>query len=97
MNASKPGRQSQQACTSVLHLSAGHVQRCSQVRHDCCPLLCAGGEQYLWYKAPKKIDVAILRATTADVDGNVTFEKEAMVLDCQNQARHATAHTTTDY
>ena len=50
----------------------------------------AGGEQYLWYKAPKKVDVAILRATTADVDGNVTFEKEAMVLDCQNQARNAT-------
>ena len=56
----------------------------------------AGGEQYLWYKAPKKIDVAILRATTADVDGNVTLEKEAMVLDCQNQARRATAHTTMD-
>ena len=34
--------------------------------------------------------MAILRATTADVDGNVTFEKEPMVLDCQNQARHAT-------
>ena len=34
--------------------------------------------------------MAILRATTADVDGNITFEKEAMVLDCQNQARHAT-------
>ena len=35
--------------------------------------------------------MAILRATTADVDGNVTFEKEAMVLDCQNQARHVAA------
>ena len=57
----------------------------------------AGGEQYLWYKAPKKIDVAILRATTADVDGNVTFEKEAMVLDCQNQVCHATAYIATDY
>jgi len=46
---------------------------------------CAGGEEYLWYKVPKKIDVAILRGTTADVDGNVTFEKEAMLADCLNQ------------
>lgn len=45
----------------------------------------AGGEQYLWYKVPKKIDVAIVRGTTADVDGNVTFEKEAMLADCLNQ------------
>ena len=48
---------------------------------------CAGGEEYLWYRAPKKIDVAILRGTTADVDGNVTFEKEAMLADCLNQVQ----------
>ena len=39
----------------------------------------------MWYKVPKKMDVAIIRGTTADVDGNVTFEKEAMLADCLNQ------------
>ena len=45
----------------------------------------AGGEEYLWYKVPAKIDVAIIRGTTADVAGNITFEKEAMLADCLNQ------------
>ncbi len=50
-----------------------------------CILASAGGEEYLWYKVPRKVDVAIIRGTTADVDGNVTFEKEAMLADCLNQ------------
>lgn len=34
---------------------------------------------------PRKIDVALIRGTTADVDGNVTFEKEPMLADCLHQ------------
>lgn len=41
------------------------------------------GEQYLWYKA-FKIDVALIRGTTADTEGNVTFEKEAFYGDALN-------------
>ena len=33
------------------------------------------GEEYLYYKAPK-VDVALIRGTTADEDGNVSFEDE---------------------
>ena len=43
------------------------------------------GEEHLWYKAPKKIHVALLRGTTADLDGNVTCEKEALLGDTLNQ------------
>lgn len=40
------------------------------------------GEDFLFYKA-HKVDVAILRGTTADEDGNVTFEKEALTTETQ--------------
>lgn len=44
-----------------------------------------GGEEFLFYKA-MPIDVALLRGTTADVAGNVTMEKEALILDNLAQA-----------
>jgi propionate CoA-transferase len=43
----------------------------------------------LWYKAPKAIHVALLRGTTADVEGNVSFEKEALFGDALAQAMAA--------
>ncbi len=43
-------------------------------------LMTFDGEEYLAYK-PLPINVAILRGTTADLDGNITMEKEALTLE----------------
>lgn len=44
-------------------------------------LVSLGGEEALWYRAPASIQVALLRGTSADENGNISFEKEALVMD----------------
>jgi len=48
------------------------------------------GEEWLYYKAPK-IDVALIRGTLADEHGNITLDKEGVILEQLSIAQAARA------
>lgn len=48
------------------------------------------GEEFLMYKTPK-IDIALIRGTTADAYGNISFEEEALPVDMKVIAMAARA------
>jgi propionate CoA-transferase len=48
---------------------------------DRVELMSIGGEDYLFYKAFERLDAAFLRGTTADPNGNITMEREALFLE----------------
>src|SRR6478736_4833160 len=56
----------------------GKINECT--REDLVSLIEIGGEELLFYRA-FPIDVGIIRCTTADPDGNITMEKEALTLE----------------
>lgn len=60
----------------------------SMTKEDIVEIIEFDGNEYLAYKTVP-IHVALLRGTTADMDGNITMEKEALTLECLSLAMAA--------
>jgi propionate CoA-transferase len=56
-------------------VDGGRQSKCAQ--ESLVELVTLEGKEWIFYK-PYKIDIAFLRGTTADEDGNVTMEREAI-------------------
>ncbi len=88
MAAGRPGLITRTGLHTFVDPRLGGGRQSPSAKEDLSEIVTLGGEDYIWFK-PHRIDVCFLRGTTADEDGNISMEQEAVFLEMTSMAQAA--------